>query len=184
MSKSIGVEKPWSLTWLCVNLTSSSFLKGFRITHDDWRVKEWPWWRRSLEEHVQQRMRSQFTVIGCSAPFWNQNLVLEPVRRAWRLDRESLPWLWRCACLKKALFGQRFGSYLAVGELQPVGQLSQGTIHVWIDISVESPWNPANGRLFCYMNIQEWVRVKLLLSLWCYRNNSFGFYILKKASCL
>lgn len=82
---------------------------------------------------------------------------------------------------RKHSLARRFGSYLAVGELQPVGQLSQGTIHVWIDISVESPWNPANGRLFCYMNIQEWVRVKLLLSLWCYRNNSFGFYILKKS---
>lgn len=38
-------------------------------------------------------------------------------------------------------------------ELQPVGQLSQDTIHMWINISVEVSRNEAGGRLFCYMTI-------------------------------
>lgn len=86
------------------------------------------------------------------------------------------------ACFSRALFSpwRTSGSCLAVGEPQPVDQLFWGTVYMWINISVEILGNRAGGRLFCYMDIQKWVSIKLLLSLWCYKRNSFGFYIKKK----
>lgn len=138
--------------------------------------------------HAQHAMNSHVMVTGCSAPSWKSESHSWTLSRAQRLDWENSPEE-EPMFLRNALPVSPPGKaweLLGGGNTPACGvQLTWG---MWsmcgLTILCQILGSKAGGRLFCYMNIQEWVKIKLLLSLWCYKRNSFGFYIEKKASCL
>lgn len=83
---------------------------------------------------------------GCSAPLGDRNLILETLRRAWRVSRES----WRTVFLEEAFFGLRRQEAAMVAGLQRVDQPVQqplATCRLTFFFPVEILGNKAGGRL-------------------------------------
>lgn len=88
---------------------------GFRVSHDDWWVKKWPWRRGSLG----QAPSTWEVKPGCR--------MLSPFSSVWqslesgqgRLRDSTV----NCRSKQASMGTRRFGSCLAMGECQPVDQL-------------------------------------------------------------